>query len=58
MKVSLELVIAHLGSPQTAPQGQFYKSVGKPHQVARQTFIEAVQGSGLSKDQQDALLGL
>jgi hypothetical protein len=58
MNVPLELVIAHIGAPQAAPQGQFYKSVGKPQHLARQTFVEAVRGSGLSKDQQDALLGL
>lgn len=58
MEVPLELVIAHLEASPVVPQGQFYKSVGKPHNVTQQTFTEAVRGSGMSKDQQDALLEL
>lgn len=58
MEVPLELVIAHLEASPVVPQRQFYKSVGKPHNVAQQTFVEAVRGSGMSKDQQDALLEL
>jgi hypothetical protein len=56
MEVPLELVIAHLEASPVVPQRQFYKCVEKPHHVAQQTFVEAVRGCGMSKDQQDALL--
>jgi hypothetical protein len=58
MEVPLELLTAHLEAPPVTPQRQFYKSEGKPKNVTQQTFVEAVRGSGMTKDQQDALLGL
>ena len=58
MQIPLDSVIAHLGAPLAAPQGQFFKAEGKPHNFTQQTFTDAVRGSGLSQSQQDALLGL
>jgi hypothetical protein len=58
MGAPLDLVVAHLGATQAAPRGQFFKAEGKPQTPAQQTFEEAVRGSRLSQNQQDALLGL
>jgi hypothetical protein len=57
MDSPLEVLTAHLYAPHpTAPARQFYKSDGKPDVQARQTFEEAVNGSGMSPEQQRLLL--
>jgi hypothetical protein len=54
--VPLDLLVAHLAASQGAPQKQFYKAKNKPTNETQQSFEEAVRGSGLSKEQQEALL--
>jgi hypothetical protein len=43
-------------APDPAPQPQYYKAEGKPTTHTRQSFEEAVRGSGLSAEQQQRLL--
>jgi len=53
----LDLVMAHLYAPPQKPVArQFYKADRKPAAIGRQTFEEAVRGSGLSNEQQIWLL--
>jgi len=48
---------AHLyAPPEAATVRQYYKSEGKPNVHARQSFEEAVRGSGLTEEQQRRLL--
>ena len=54
--VPIDLLVAHLAASQGAPQKQFYKAKNKPTNETQQSFEEAVRGSGLSKEQQEALL--
>ena len=53
----LENLTAHFWSPpEAAPARQFYKANGKPAAPARQSFDNAVRGSGLSPEQRRRLL--
>jgi hypothetical protein len=58
MDEPLEIITAHLGAtPLGASQPrQFYKANGKPTAGARQSFEEAVRGSGLTPKQRRRLL--
>jgi len=56
--VPVELLIAHINASQGAPQRQLYKADKKPTNSIQQNFEEAVKGSGLSLEQQQALLEL
>jgi hypothetical protein len=57
MDEPLEDLTAHLAAPVDASHArQFYKSKGKPAPQARQSFTEAVRGSGLSAEQRRRLL--
>ena len=56
LDVSLNLVTVHFATPSTSTSRQFYKADDKPDSNQRQSFVEAVKGSGLSKDQQNQLL--
>lgn len=57
MDEPLEALTAHLSAPVAATQArQFYKSKGKPVPQARQSFTQAVRGSGLSAEQRRRLL--
>ena len=56
--VPIDLLIAHLSAPQGSPQRQFYKAEKKPTNEKPQSFKEAVRQSGLSQEQQKALLEL
>ncbi len=57
MDEPLEDLTAHLAAPVDASHArQFYKSRGKPAPQARQSFAEAVRGSGLSAEQRRRLL--
>ncbi|MHB1935558.1 MAG: hypothetical protein ACYCOR_03135 [Acidobacteriaceae bacterium] len=58
INVPIDLLVAHLAASQGAPQKQFYKAKNKPTNETQQSFEEAVRGSGLSKEQQEALLEL
>ena len=60
LEVPVDLLSAHLEASPTATQGsrQFYKADHKPRQGQRQSFAEAVRGSGLTDDQQRRLLSL
>lgn len=59
LKAPFEVVIAHLKAEQSVHMTpQFHKSEEKPHVVARQSFKDAVQGSGLDEEQQRHLLSL
>lgn len=52
-----DVLSAHLyAPPETPPARQYYKAEGKPKVYARQSFEEAVHGSGLSEAQQRHLL--
>jgi hypothetical protein len=57
MDEDLEALSAHLyAPPELTPARQYYKAEGKPNVHARQSFEEAVRGSGLSEEQQRRLL--
>ena len=57
MDEPLDDLTAHLAAPVDASHArQFYKSRGKPAPQARQSFAEAVRGSGLSAEQRRRLL--
>jgi hypothetical protein len=57
MDVPLEALTAHLyAPPEVTHVRQLFKSEGKPTVTARQSFEEAVRGSGLSEGQQRRLL--
>ena len=59
LKAPLDVVIAHLNAGQSMHMTpQFHKSEEKPHVVARQSFADAVRGSGLDEEQQRHLLSL
>ena len=55
-----ELVYAHLAAanPAAGANRQFYKAAGTPGVSKRQSFEEAVSGSGLTEEQQQRLLRL
>jgi hypothetical protein len=57
LDVPLEVIDAHLAGPPLL-SGQAYKAERKPVVGPKQTFEEAVQGSGLSETQQQQLLKL
>jgi hypothetical protein len=56
--VPVDLLIAHINASQGAPQKQLYKADKKPTNAIQQSFEEAIKGSGLSLEQQQALLEL
>lgn len=58
--VPVDLLSAHLeASPTATSEGlQFYKADHRPKQGERQSFADAVRGSGLTDEQQRRLLGL
>jgi hypothetical protein len=57
MDEPLENLTAHLSAPAHASDArQFYKSKGKPKAEVRQSFAEAIRGSGLSPEQRRRLL--
>jgi hypothetical protein len=57
MDEPVDALIAHLyAPPEVSSARQLYKAVGKPTLTARQSFEEAVAGSGLSDEQQRRLL--
>ena len=58
--VPVDLLSAHLeASPTATSEGlQFYKADRRPRQGERQSFADAVRGSGLSDEQQRHLLDL
>ena len=57
MEEPLDDLTAHFRtSPEASHTRQFYKSDGKPAAKARQSFAEAVRGSGLSPEQRRRLL--
>ena len=56
LNAPLDLVTAYFASPSTGTSRQFYKADDKPDSNQRQSFVEAVKSSGLSKDQQRQLL--
>lgn len=55
-----EVVYAHLagGTEAAGATPQFYKAASRPDAAKQQTFAEAVEGSGLSSEQQHYLLSL
>jgi hypothetical protein len=57
MEEDFEAMSAHLyAPPELSAARQYYKAEGKPNLHARQSFEEAVRGSGLSEEQQRRLL--
>lgn len=55
----LDVVVAHFAAAQAiGAHSQFFKADGKPNDGGRQSFEEAVRSSGLTEDQQRALLAL
>jgi hypothetical protein len=57
MVEDIEVLSVHLcARPEAATARQYYKAEGKPNAHDRQTFEEAVRGSGLSQEQQARLL--
>jgi hypothetical protein len=57
MDEDFEAMSAHLyAPPELPPARQYYKAEGKPNVHARQSFEEAVRGSGLSEERQRRLL--
>jgi hypothetical protein len=57
MAEELDSLTAHLHAPpEIAAARQFYKAERRPVAMERQSFEEAVRGSGLNKDQQARLL--
>ena len=60
LDVPVHLLSAHLEASPTATSEslQFYKADHRPRQVERQSFADAVRGSGLTDEQQRHLLSL
>ena len=60
LEVPVDLLTAHLeASPtETRESRQFYKADRRPKQGGRQSFADAVRGSGLTDEQQRHLLSL
>ena len=60
LEVSVDVLTAHLeADPTGTSEGlQFYKADHRPRQGGRQSFADAVRGSGLTDEQQRHLLGL
>lgn len=59
LRAPVDVVIAHFSAAGGAAHArQFYKADHKPSQEQRQSFEEAVRGSGLSEEQQKLLLEL
>ena len=60
LEVPVEVLTAHLEASQTGTQEsrQFYKADRRPKQGGRQSFADAVRGSGLTDEQQRHLLSL
>lgn len=59
LSAPLEVVRAHLvAAGGASPARQFYKADDKPRHPQRQSFEEAVRGSGLDEEQQQRLLRL
>ena len=60
LDVTVDLLTAHLeASPtSTSERRQFYKADRRPKQGERQSFADAVRGSGLTDEQQRHLLDL
>ena len=60
LEVPVDLLSAHLEASPTETQGsrQFYKADQRPRQGERQSFADAVRGSGLTDEQQRHLLSL
>jgi hypothetical protein len=57
MNEGIDVLKAHFyAPPEAATANQYYKADGKPNVHARQTFEEAVRGSGLTAEQQRRLL--
>jgi hypothetical protein len=56
--VPLEAMVAHYKAAQTVSRNALYKADQKPVAAKRETFEEAVRGSGLTEEQQRFLLGL
>lgn len=56
--VPLEVMVAHFARPAEIPAAVHYKADAKPVAGKRQSFEEAVHGSGLTAEQQVFLLGL
>lgn len=57
MDEDIETMAAHLyAPPEASPARQYYKAAGKPNVHVRQSFEEAVRGSGLTEEQQRRLL--
>src|SRR3981189_817772 len=57
MDEPVDALIAHLyAPPEVSSARQLYKAEGKPALTARQSFEEAVAGSGLSEEQRRHLL--
>jgi hypothetical protein len=56
LDVPLELLQAHFAARQSIHAGSRFKADGKPQLGAQQSFEEAVRNSGLTPDQQQALL--
>jgi len=58
IKVPPELVAAHFAAQSEGQRGQYYKADDKPRTGPKVSFEEAVQKSGLTKEQQSYLLSL
>lgn len=60
LKVPVDVLVAHLEASPTVTQAsrQFYKADDQPRQGGRQSFADAVRGSGLTDEQQRHLLSL
>ena len=58
LEVSHDVVIAHFSAPPEVRVDARFKAEGKPEPGAKQTFEEAVRGSGLTSEQQEYLLKL
>ena len=60
LEVPVDLLSAHLEASPTETQGsrQFYKADQQPRHGERQSFADAVRGSGLTEEQQRHLLSL
>lgn len=52
----LDLITTHFGAPSASTCPQFYKADDRPDGRQQQSFVEAVQSSGLNEDQQHQLL--
>ncbi len=57
MEEDIDALCAHFhAAPDFVPAPQYYKAKGKPNIHSRQSFEEAVRGSGLTEEQQRRLL--